>query len=115
MTASASELVAASVISGTTGPCRSTQRSASAIEARVGSARSEAENGWKEGSLPDEEAKRSTPTPLMASRPGGRTSFQVTKSSAQLVRTCTSQPFWATRCSASKRAAVSAPPRMVVP
>ena len=56
-----------------------------------------------------------TLTPLTISSPGSNTSAQVTKSSAQLVRTSTSHPSWETSCSANWRAAVSAPPTTVGP
>ena len=49
-------------------------------------------------------------TPLSVLSPGGSTSSQVRWSSAQVENTSTSQPQSATRCSASWRAAVSAPP-----
>ena len=92
--ASAVRPAAASTSPGSTGPCRSTQRSASAERGPAGSAR--AATPKRDGTTDRgrrRTAKRTTRTPLTSSSPAGKTSAQVTKSSAQLVRTSTSQPL----------------------
>ena len=81
----------------------------------AGSSRSRAHSGWKEGSRPASDATRRTLTPLTSTIPSGSSSCQVMASRAHVVMTSTSQPRSATRCSASIRAPVSAPPRTSAP
>ena len=68
--ASPSQWAAVSASAGVTGPCRSSQRSASSADAEAGSASSEADKGWNAGSRPAADRWRTIRTPWIDSSPG---------------------------------------------